>query len=1161
MGDIGSDAADSGGAGRAVMLPCLRDYLAPEAPFQKLAAGLIAAVRRVTLEEIRQAARSLESDSRRGRELLFLISHTEWTVRTVEHVDVDQADSVETRVLVDIDLTRVAHDAFRSTHDEVLVPLLVLPLARLAQHDPAAWAAHPDPRPPQLLGVDIHDHADRHVAEVPVTDIRRGLSAAVAEILLDLLLHAPYGLGSTEHNQHALLAAAVNRLLRPSDPPAQHPSTGPPAASARARLIQALERQQSLMVGGPAGASPVDDQGLPPSSVLESRIVEVLRALCDLLLVVVPVPWARPRASFTIRMPSRRLTGQPVDPARRRARFGRPEQLARLTVAAMVATTHTDRIIRITLPEGVIPRRSDADLGARGRFEVATPRQFHQFRELCRAATTADRQHDPWAAVVLAHLAARRADLTAECLRHCYQSGSSDLAAEIDACGHILTDFSRRGVDEPPASRPSLDLDPQVPDFLRRRHVVDTGTPGTVEVRIPAVEEPSLRAEPVTAEIELDLVLDNPETVATARTVNLINLVLLGALTTLLWFGQATPPDELGARPDVLATLLAIFPTIQATRVPRPDTTRLLGLLSMRHHRWGMLTVIPSLLLAAFVAFKPDGLWPVGVAAGLTVVQAGIHLPLRRSPRHRRGRGEPTMRFTTAAGPQHFRFDVLRDTWCRRLTADALNLGRSVHPYLCWERDRPGALDRLLQDFQRREPTGGSRSPDDGRRATSTDGDLIGLMRAGLAGEALTFLLFRHEPADGWHRPRPDPRWDRGRQVRPVPVPVSIPLTEPPEWVLDVFVGIPAGHLTSVGEHPLRVITRAATRCRFVNLTTQFPALPPSDHHAAAPRAWLRARVGVDYRPERTLRRLRAFLAAVGRLRAEGCLVDVFEVPTVGTTEDAQNHFDIPLADAGTLRLDAAGSLVRRPLQDRELPALPVSGPGAAGTPPQRLVLPVCAAARPGVLARLVEALSAERPSLRLAGAVGGVFNGLAVLFIVCYGGESEALPPPDTFRAQLRARLGTDVIQIVDLPQLRHGTDDGGHTELLRAYLTAPDRTGLLQRFLAELWHQLERLPHRLPPPMSRDSQLVLRFAQVQVVEGGAMAGRFIVQLPGRPAGTGRWEDVNWTAVGRQLRQALVAAGARIGDAPDPVGYRSVGSEAVTVALSLVTTTTVRPV
>ena len=120
------------------------------------------------------------------------------------------------------------------------------------------------------------------------------------------------------------------------------------------------------------------------------------------------------------------------------------------------------------------------------------------------------------------------------------------------------------------------------------------------------------------------------------------------------------------SRADILATLLTIFPTLQASRLEQPDSTRLVGLLTMRHFRVGLLTAVPGLGLAGVLAFAPEGRRLLAaaivavLAAGGPATSGSVRLggdsagrwSARRRPRVTlaTGAGSPTTRPSTCCG-------------------------------------------------------------------------------------------------------------------------------------------------------------------------------------------------------------------------------------------------------------------------------------------------------------------------------------------------------------------------------------------------------------------------------------------------------------------------------------------------------------------------------
>ena len=124
----------------------------------------------VTLEEFRLTDSRFETDSRLGRELLYLVSNTEWARRTTEILDVSRVAAVETRVVVDVDVSYIAHEALRAVEGPIWLPLIALP--RPVGPGPAG-----DPADPPVT-VDVTDGTGARVAEVPPAEVGRQLAAA-----------------------------------------------------------------------------------------------------------------------------------------------------------------------------------------------------------------------------------------------------------------------------------------------------------------------------------------------------------------------------------------------------------------------------------------------------------------------------------------------------------------------------------------------------------------------------------------------------------------------------------------------------------------------------------------------------------------------------------------------------------------------------------------------------------------------------------------------------------------------------------------------------------------------------------------------------------------------------------------------------------------------
>ena len=163
----------------------------------------------VTLEEFRLTESRFETDSRLGRELLYLVSNTEWVRRTTEMLDISRVAAVETRVVVDVDVSYIAHEALRSVDGPIWLPLIALP--RLVGPDPDGERADTP------VSVDVLDGTGARVAEVPPAEVGRQLAAALSEALVTRL-HRRTGIrdgegGPATRDAQVLLAAVLARVL------------------------------------------------------------------------------------------------------------------------------------------------------------------------------------------------------------------------------------------------------------------------------------------------------------------------------------------------------------------------------------------------------------------------------------------------------------------------------------------------------------------------------------------------------------------------------------------------------------------------------------------------------------------------------------------------------------------------------------------------------------------------------------------------------------------------------------------------------------------------------------------------------------------------------------------------------------------------------------
>ena len=448
----------------------------------------------VTLEEFRLTEQRFESDSRLGRELLYLLSNTGWVRRTTEVVDMSRVAAVETRVVVDVDASYVAHEALRTLDGPLWLPLLALPRP--------AGPADPADRP---VSIDVTDRAGDRVAEVPQAEVGHQLAAALAETLVTRLQRrGPAESGQATRDLQVLLAAVLARLLpRPAAADEPAAPAGVPAAAARGNRLQLAQRRLRERLEAELAAAAAEEarQTQPDAdlaavdedarSTLNSREAEVARALRGCRLVVVPVEPAGPPTSFTVAMPARALVRTPP---------GRYASLARIRVALLAPSTHADRVIEVVVPDGV--RSLDEP---QARIEVLAPQQFEQLTLLLDRMLRARNPPHGWVRKQLAELAVVKLHAAIHCLRHHYETGDPagtarlvatlrDLREPLDAAAHGR---------EADLATPWAVARPLLPARLLRRIDRSTADPGSIRFRATAIEEFTLRSEPTEAYVEV----------------------------------------------------------------------------------------------------------------------------------------------------------------------------------------------------------------------------------------------------------------------------------------------------------------------------------------------------------------------------------------------------------------------------------------------------------------------------------------------------------------------------------------------------------------------------------------------------------------------------------------------------------------------------------
>jgi hypothetical protein len=678
------------------------------------------------------------------------------------------------------------------------------------------------------------------------------------------------------------------------------------------------------------------------------------------------------------------------------------------------------------------------------------------------------------------------------------------------------------------------------PATMRRRLMVNTASPGAVLFRATAIEDVGQRARPTRAQIDADVAVVDSPLFNVARYAGSLNVAVLLAVSVMLFFAHPKNDDEL--QRELLATILTLFSAVQASRVEHPDTSTLRGLLSRANYLMMQASIIPTVLLAVALAVVPAWYAEWAALAAL-IAQVLLFLRLRMGPLAGSLRRAPILTLATQFGPDHARADVLRGRRSRDLVAEALRLDREAFAYVVTSAAGQGQFEGLLEQSQRVP----ERRTDDrlGRvtaraaraltaagielgRVSAADGDvvprdaanLLGVVQSATAGRAMTYLVFRERPAGHWEagdgtnggagaaggagagQPA-----RRTAGVHPVPFdPDRLAPREPPEWMLEVVVGIPETPVVMpLADHPLRTLLAATARSNFTVVSVQLPAPPPSVVPDDEPRRWLRLRVAVPYRRGDSLRGLGSLLYRVQKLDGmpygDGTLV-----ADVGVSPDR------PIATGERIAMT-----------DRDFDVVPDAE--AEADPERRWrTLAICGSARTGLLRDILGRLADERPTFALAGVVAAIVHGQTVVFVL--GRDTGAQDRSLAAKLPGRLRPGDRATVVVDDWQAAR-TLDGTPTDdrlLLRVSIRTPDRPGGLRRILT---HLQAALAQHAPPGVAVTG-LDVWFVLLQVVDGRSTRGRLTIRLPGTRAHWAGWEAVNWATVGRDVGRAAVAAGER---------------------------------
>ncbi len=510
------------------------DHAGGAPPATKVTAGLLrACVEEVTVEEFRIGDFRVDRDAALGRQLLYLLTNEEWLRRTSEQLEIQRVRVVDTEVLVDVDLSLVTPAALDARRP-VWLPVLAVP--------PPVEGVVSDP----VTSLEVTDAAGARVFKLPQSEVQRRFAAAYAEIVLARLPTArPDPDARAPRDELVLLAAAVRRLLAaglagnapldatfatsPDGPDGLPPRIDTGRARAEERLAEA---RSSLLAAFEIDAARADRWSRHACWRCSTRSSE---------------PCSSSSPSTRRPVPPRSPSACPAADSARTAGAGDSRRGPGLRIALLAASGHSDRIVRLTLPDGIAAVGSTLpdDDEPPARIEVIAPRPVVELHALVEQVLDPGTVPGSWVQRRLASLAVDKVEAVLELLSHYLVPAEGDDERATRAFADRLRDLRTHLLDvvTPPERnvaaptqtlRQAWDAGSGLPERLRRRLAVNTATPGVVHLRATMVEGSAQRARTVDARLDLEIAVADSTVLDTARDINLINAGLLVLVTGVL---------------------------------------------------------------------------------------------------------------------------------------------------------------------------------------------------------------------------------------------------------------------------------------------------------------------------------------------------------------------------------------------------------------------------------------------------------------------------------------------------------------------------------------------------------------------------------------------------------------------------------------------------
>ena len=1141
-----STSADAGSAARAE----------DDQVVYELAKDLREKVRSVSPDEFYWQESHYDHDSRRGRELLFLMANYEWVRATSEIIDVIRSDTIETTIKIDVDLTQITHEAFRKRTDRLWLPIAILPPETGQHHfEPDLFAA-------------VTDAAGAPMPMLPAADLRHQISAAMAEIIAKMAVsHLPSPVvGQTDANhgtrhvpvsavetrdERLLLSAAIYRLLRYE--PSRNTNAAryrrvvdpPRIKKAKDSLLPLLDYYVTLLRQRTQSTRAATEEAREPqfNPELARRAIKVLQALAESVIVVVLVDHTAAPSVLTVRVPARKLEVS-------RATWFKPwtwpvRPCGRLGIDMLMPTADADRQIQVNLPVGVSLDQAAGSQPPHLDISVELPLPWQDLSVSLEQVVASHDRGWPQALVsALVDLSRVKSATALRTLRPHEVRGSHQTAANPhEALEALAAELSW------PSAADDADLThlkkgwQQLKEVgqqfatgrlsLFRNTLADAASPQTVVARADMIEDVSQRAIPGNARFYVDVVVDDYGYFSTARSSAVMSLILMIGVLCFLFFWPIAKTSVATPAPEVLAIVLTLFATVQADRIERPDRSTLRGRLFAFGNWLIAASMLPAITLAVALAFQAHGRTAEFWAEGCSAAQIAFLLLMWHGPLM--STGWPRMgkrRIINTDHPDYKHFEALRSNYWRITTADALMIGRKAYGYVLWQKADPNRAAAFVSPELRPILTWDRASavaPDESR-------SVLALLRAGTLSQAATFVVFRGEPDGAWPAGA-----DARRQLELDPgrlVPMDSAIS-----AVDVFVGVGRGEMLTVREHPVVTMLKAATN-KLVVIDAQLPVPAPVAGHDEM--HWARIRVAL--RDSQDIGRLTGFLGAV--------------YADMSGQENAGHMFAVQAVPAVPPRLICApGSAEpQREGEESEAPMLTsdldVVNSGAAGSEKADArawhVLAIGADARSNIESEILQRLASVRPGYQLIGLTYALLHGTAVIFLLVHeppaGDPPE--PPADQISQPEQERAAALQVELRAIPTLSK-VQVLLHESLTRVQLGPVASYPLLrirfrwqdqpQAFLNLLDSLNKVIKEELKEELKSTKQLgwSVAYARLQVPTGQVARGSLAVRLHIAAEAIDDWDSSRMEEIGRRIETAAALAAekerAAISPANDP--------------------------